>query len=548
MGYGSLLEGAALGAAIQGVGLVLSLIGIALSLPATWSASDRKRARPALKWYIAGTGFAAVAVFASFYWHFDLAPGCESRSLLQLWTYSLAWQRDPTMVWFVWFVLMLAFANLPRLLPKGGGKSSPTWVFDFSAVLLFGPAGACVLAGATSVLSNFGRPFRRLLFNFFQIVLSVSATALVFRLGGTFGEGLRIDSLASLLSLVLAALTYFFVNSLLVARAIAWSEDISFDHAWRRNFLLQVQDVLLVLLPVGTLLALAQTRLGYPGLLLALPIVILAHLAYEGRLTRAAIQRTVLRIVAFETDRAQDGATNHSLRLAAYSVRVAWEMGATAKEARDLEFAALLHNFTGLALRGVLAKEGPLENEDRVEVELHPKMARDVLQELPGLDDAAWILYRHHERPDGKGYPAGVREDTPLAARILMAVDAFDAMIHDRPHSFAKRASEEAYQELRIHSGTQFCPHVVETVIRLHKLGRLDEEFDRAFDDLSILRSAKYVVGARQNRGSGVTGKPEPSSPQTGLPGHGPKRHDRRARPPSGDDEQPTTGSTPHDV
>lgn len=511
MGAAQLNDATTLGVAIQCVGIVLSLVGILVSVRQGRGTPTRDRTTAPLYAYVVLTGITALAVFASFYWHADLRDsGDERAGLLSLWTNSMAWEKDPTIAWLVWFVLMLSFAKLPRILPKGGAKTSVTSVFDFSGVLLFGPAGACLLSGVSDILSNFGRPCIRMLFNFFQMILTVTATALVFRVGGRFGQDLRIDSVASFVALTCAALTYYFVNSLLVARAIAWHERISYAHAWRRNFEDQFPGVFLILLPVGTLLAVCQAEFGYAGLLISIPVVILAHLAYDGRLTRSTIQRDVLLLMAAETDRTCEGSENHSLRIAAYSVRVAWEMDASPDEAWNVEAAALMHNFTSLAVRGILVKEGELEKDDWSDLEKHPAIARDVLEKVPGLEDAAWALYRHHEQPDGRGYPAGIR-DIPLEPRILMVVDAFDAMIHQRPHGGPTKSPEEAYQELRRHSGTQFCPEVVETMIRLHQQGRLDEEFDRALEDLSLLRSLRNPVRGRRGHHAART-RPEPSA------------------------------------
>ena len=77
------------------------------------------------------------------------------------------------------------------------------------------------------------------------------------------------------------------------------------------------------------------------------------------------------------------------------------------------------------------------------------------------------IVYHHHERWDGTGYPAGLRGETiPLGARIFAVADAFDAMTFDRPYSVAI-SFEAARREIVRCSGTHFDPAVVETFLKL---------------------------------------------------------------------------------
>jgi HD-GYP domain-containing protein (c-di-GMP phosphodiesterase class II) len=81
-------------------------------------------------------------------------------------------------------------------------------------------------------------------------------------------------------------------------------------------------------------------------------------------------------------------------------------------------------------------------------------------------DIRSWILL-HHERPDGRGYPAGLSgPDLPLEARILAVADAYEAMTRERPHRGA-RTPEEAAEELRRWSGRQFDPDVVDALLRV---------------------------------------------------------------------------------
>ncbi|HEY5998945.1 MAG TPA: HD domain-containing phosphohydrolase, partial [bacterium] len=103
---------------------------------------------------------------------------------------------------------------------------------------------------------------------------------------------------------------------------------------------------------------------------------------------------------------------------------------------------------------------------------------------IAGLEAAAEIVWTHHERPDGAGYPRRVSADQiPIGARVIMVCAAYDAMTEDRPYRRGL-PSRAACEELRRHAGTQFFPDVVNAFVQLHDSGRLWEAFTR--DELEI--------------------------------------------------------------
>jgi ribonuclease P protein subunit RPR2 len=90
-----------------------------------------------------------------------------------------------------------------------------------------------------------------------------------------------------------------------------------------------------------------------------------------------------------------------------------------------------------------------------------------MLSNVPFLDRALDVVRHHHERWDGGGYPDGLRgEEIPLWARIFSVVDALDAMTAERPYR-AARSYDEALQEIRRNSGTQFDPAIVAALERI---------------------------------------------------------------------------------
>jgi HD domain/GAF domain len=131
----------------------------------------------------------------------------------------------------------------------------------------------------------------------------------------------------------------------------------------------------------------------------------------------------------------------------------------------ELEYAARLHDVGKLRVPdAVLHKPGPLTEAEHDLVKLHPVWGAETLATIAGLEIVAAIVRFHHERWDGHGYPDGLAgERIPLASRIVSACDAWGAMRADRPYRRAL-SKEDALDELRGGSGTQFDPGVTDAL------------------------------------------------------------------------------------
>jgi HD-GYP domain-containing protein (c-di-GMP phosphodiesterase class II) len=108
----------------------------------------------------------------------------------------------------------------------------------------------------------------------------------------------------------------------------------------------------------------------------------------------------------------------------------------------------------------ILAKSGPLDEREWAQVRRHPELGAALLGDVSLEDIREWILC-HRERPDGQGYPRGLRgEEIPAEARILAVTDAYSAIVSDRAYRPA-RSHEQACAELSRCAGTQFDETVV---------------------------------------------------------------------------------------
>jgi HAMP domain-containing protein len=131
-----------------------------------------------------------------------------------------------------------------------------------------------------------------------------------------------------------------------------------------------------------------------------------------------------------------------------------------------LSVAAILHDVGKISIsKEILNKSGPLDDGERQEILTHPERGAIIVERMGKLGAAAEIIRCAHEHFDGSGYPRGLKgEEIPIEARIILAVDAYDAMTADRPYS-QRRTRQEAIAELRAEAGRQFDPVVVEALI-----------------------------------------------------------------------------------
>lgn len=162
---------------------------------------------------------------------------------------------------------------------------------------------------------------------------------------------------------------------------------------------------------------------------------------------------------------ADDHTWAHSLDVAACATRVGQHLGLSAAEIDEVCVAALLHDVGKVRLPPyILSKPGALTPEEWRLVRRHPEWGAELVVKIPGLEAAANVVLLHHERPDGLGYPFGLRgEEIPVASRIVSACDAFEAITSGRPYR-APLDPASAIRELRSAAGTQFDPDVIEAL------------------------------------------------------------------------------------
>lgn len=158
----------------------------------------------------------------------------------------------------------------------------------------------------------------------------------------------------------------------------------------------------------------------------------------------------------------------HSQRVTTLTVQLATEFGMTDEQFLHIRRGALLHDIGKLGVPdSILHKSDKLTDEEWVIMRKHPEFAYDMLHSVEYLRPALDILYCHHEKWDGSGYPRGLKgEEIPISARIFAIVDVWDALRSDRPYRPAW-TKEDALAYIRDQSGKHFDPQVVELFFKV---------------------------------------------------------------------------------
>jgi response regulator RpfG family c-di-GMP phosphodiesterase len=162
------------------------------------------------------------------------------------------------------------------------------------------------------------------------------------------------------------------------------------------------------------------------------------------------------------------GTESHSRRVHGYSLALARAHGVPDEQLPDLAHGVLLHDIGKIGIPdAILLKPGALTPDEWKVMRTHPEIGKRLIEKIPFLHGAIPVVWCHHEKWDGNGYPRGLQgEDIPLNARIFSVVDAFDAMTFDRPYSKAI-AFEAAIAEIKRCAGSHFDPQVVESFMRV---------------------------------------------------------------------------------
>jgi putative two-component system response regulator len=158
----------------------------------------------------------------------------------------------------------------------------------------------------------------------------------------------------------------------------------------------------------------------------------------------------------------------HIWRLAHYSEQLAIAAGLAPEEVRAVRHGGHLHDIGKIGVDdSILRKPQPLTAAEYQQIKQHPELGARIVAPMRFARDVTPIIMAHHEAWDGSGYPYGLRrEEIPVGARIVAIVDAYDAMITDRPYRSALSRTR-ALERLRARAGLQWDPDLTALFVEL---------------------------------------------------------------------------------
>ncbi|HJU46828.1 MAG TPA: HD-GYP domain-containing protein [Gaiellaceae bacterium] len=164
-----------------------------------------------------------------------------------------------------------------------------------------------------------------------------------------------------------------------------------------------------------------------------------------------------------------DQTGGHAKRVTDLALALARQVDPELAEVPQLRYGFLLHDIGKIGIPdAILLKAGPLTEDERAQLHLHPILGEQLVSTIPYLQGVARdVIAYHHERYDGTGYPWGLAaKKIPLAARIFAVCDAFDAITNDRPYQ-AAMSVDAAIADIERNAGSQFDPGIVELFVPL---------------------------------------------------------------------------------
>lgn len=405
-------------------------------------------------------------------------------SLYQLQIRSIGWN------WFILALLTVLSGAATVRLPSVPATISISETFVITTVLLFGPAAGTLTVTLDVLtislwLARKGHPHYRIAFNIFALpaALWVAATLLYAQPGmvplGIAKTDVRMAHL--LVPLTVFTLTYFLLNSWLIAIAIWFERKLPPFSIWKNNFAWLSLNYFGGA-SIAALLVSYTRNLDFAFLIFALPLLVVLYLAFSmamGRIEDAhlhlaklnSLYMSTIETLAMAIDAKDQVTHGHIRRVQTYAVGLAKALGVNEEaHIKAIEAASLLHDMGKLAVpEYILNKPGPLTPAEFEKMKLHASVGADILSAINFPYPVVPIVRHHHENWDGSGYPDGLSgAHIPIGARILSVVDCFDALTSDRPYR-PKLADRDAIDILLERRGKMYDPLIVDRFLQVYR-------------------------------------------------------------------------------
>lgn len=408
------------------------------------------------------------------------------------------WQSQDLVRFVCYLAVALLASGLKVQLPGIDGTMSVNFLFILLGVLELSLPETLVIGCAATLVQSVWQARKRLdpvkvLFNVAGMMANASClTYLAYHwLLQRFGANKPI-------LLMVAALVFFFANTLPISVVIAMTEGKSTRRIWSECYFWSFPYYLVGAAAVG-LVGIVNGSAGWQTSLLVLPLIYWVYRSYRlylGRLEAekervevekrhveqiASLNMRTIEALALAIEAKDHTTHTHLQRVRTYAIEVAKELELDEGQIEALRAAALLHDIGKLAVpEQIINKPGKLTPEEFEKMKVHPLVGAEILERVAFPYPVAPIVRSHHERWDGTGYPEGLAgENIPIGARILAAVDCLDALASHRQYRPALPLSE-SMAKVKEKAGTWFDPRIVEILesryIELERLAQMSED------------------------------------------------------------------------
>jgi putative nucleotidyltransferase with HDIG domain len=225
-------------------------------------------------------------------------------------------------------------------------------------------------------------------------------------------------------------------------------------------------------IPLGAIIALVYVSHGPWTVLLFVVPIFLARYTFKLYVEMKEAHINTVAALTSAIDANDPFTHGHSYRVSRYALRVGNAMGLSSRDLEILEYGALLHDIGKIAIQhDILLKPERLSEQELLTLKQHPTVGADIVVNLKFLKEAAVLVRYHHEQPNGRGYPEGLKGDEiPIGARIILVADAFDAMTSDRPYRKGLTI-DKVVEQFEKYGGEQFDSEITALTLKLLRSG-----------------------------------------------------------------------------
>jgi putative nucleotidyltransferase with HDIG domain len=397
--------------------------------------------------------------------------------------------RPPLGQWYLLAALTFLSGSVTVRLPSVPATISVSETFVFTSVILYGPAAGALIVAMDGLvisiwLSKRRKELRRVAFNMTAPAVSIWLSAHVYYLfpgvEPLVASKLRVENI--ILPLAYFTLTHFFLNSWLIALAVASETKKPAFSIWKGEFLWLSLNYFAGASVSALLVALSQQSVNATYIGIIIPLLLTLYFTFKIPMARVvdanrhlaevnSLHLSTIETLAMAVDAKDQVTHGHIRRVQAFAVGLARALAVSDQGLiKAIEASALLHDMGKLAIpEHILNKPGKLSSAEFAKMKMHASLGADILSAIAFPYPVIPIVRHHHENWDGSGYPCGLSAtQIPIGARILAVVDCYDALTSDRPYRPAL-SDEEASAILLQRRGTMYDPLVVDVFLRVHR-------------------------------------------------------------------------------